>query len=498
MCGYQDDARGVPIGELQEMRINRRYSTTKVWTRTMLSFLSLVAVTNSFVTALQVSYKRIHVAQKMHSQSFARLEASPRSKSSCLLASSASSKDDVDISSTNSNPRDIVPTASEKCAVELIDPETGCHVVLLGCFHGSQSSAVDVERYLSTSSLTDVVVLELCASRFADLRRDFYNRQQNQQQQKSPERGDSEVSNDTVMDESSTERRSWWTRFATMVQKLSATRGLSTGAAAAVLGGVSGLQTALSGLEPGLEFSTALRMVSNKDMDIILADQNVDETLDRIGKLPQIAVQLWQEFTSSADSQSSGWEGSFGKEASALGTALLGDKTNQDFQIGLWEFLTRSKASVQDLIRLTLPPFGLLLVINKLVVELSMLVLGAGSDVPAASESVLVSDAASPLLSILEFLQMDTLVSLAAVGAFNAALVGVFYMGVALPAVRVVLRERDDRLAEGIRAACQLAVQKQKESSSSKESGRVVAVLGFLHVNGVALRLLTPTSGDDP
>ena len=55
---------------------------------------------------------------------------------------------------------------------------------------------------------------------------------------------------------------------------------------------------------------------------------------------------------------------------------------------------------------------------------------------------------------------------------------------VALPASRVILRERDDRLAQGIRDACHVATRK------APNGGRVVAVLGLLHVNGVAQRLL--------
>jgi predicted RNA methylase len=55
------------------------------------------------------------------------------------------------------------------------------------------------------------------------------------------------------------------------------------------------------------------------------------------------------------------------------------------------------------------------------------------------------------------------------------------YVALALPATRVILCERDDQLTEGIRAACR----------ASPNGGRVVAVLGLLHVNGVASRLLT-------
>jgi pheromone shutdown protein TraB len=68
----------------------------------------------------------------------------------------------------------------------------------------------------------------------------------------------------------------------------------------------------------------------------------------------------------------------------------------------------------------------------------------------------------------------------------EAALLAAAYLLVALPAVRVVLCERDEQLVHGIREACRLS-----------EKGRVVAILGLLHVNGVAKQLLTASKGRD-
>lgn len=68
------------------------------------------------------------------------------------------------------------------------------------------------------------------------------------------------------------------------------------------------------------------------------------------------------------------------------------------------------------------------------------------------------------------------------------------YVALALPATRLILCERDDQLSRGIQAACRIAASKHKNlqnSASSETNGRVVAVLGLLHVNGVAQRLLT-------
>jgi pheromone shutdown protein TraB len=67
----------------------------------------------------------------------------------------------------------------------------------------------------------------------------------------------------------------------------------------------------------------------------------------------------------------------------------------------------------------------------------------------------------------------------------SVAVLVVGFILLALPAVRVILRERDEYLERGIRAACRLAASK-----SESDQGRVVAVLGLLHVNGVAKRLV--------
>jgi biopolymer transport protein ExbD len=84
-----------------------------------------------------------------------------------------------------------------------------------------------------------------------------------------------------------------------------------------------------------------------------------------------------------------------------------------------------------------------------------------------------------------------------ALAAFNFAILAIGYISVALPAARVVLRERDDQLTAGIQQACRLAVQQNGNNSTPK----VVAVLGLLHVNGVAQRILssaTPQAGAMP
>jgi len=329
------------------------------------------------------------------------------------------------------------PPPLHGCSVELIDPETGTEIVLLGCFHGSKSSAADVEAALNAKP-TDVVVLELCASRFSDLRKDLELQEQQDQVQVKP----------------------WIQRYGKMVLTTAKSQGLPTAVAAAVLGGVSGLQTTISNLQPGLEFASAMRIASDKNMDIVLADQNVDTTLQKIGELPWISLAMWKDLISGK-----GWNETFGREAVALKTALLGRDSSS---ITLPAFLTRSDAAKKDLLRLTVAPLLILQLFNLAATEgLGMLV---SHPALAASSSVADSVTAS-----------DPIAG-AAVLMANFAFVAAGFISTALPATRVVLRERDDQLTEGIRAACR----------NSNDSKRVVAVLGLLHVNGVAERLLTP------
>ena len=66
--------------------------------------------------------------------------------------------------------------------------------------------------------------------------------------------------------------------------------------------------------------------------------------------------------------------------------------------------------------------------------------------------------------------------------AMDFAALGLAYFGIALPAAKIVVSDRDKTLANGIREACRIA--------TTDGPGRVVAVLGFLHVNGIVRLLL--------
>ena len=359
-------------------------------------------------------------------------------------------------------------SSSSSSSVEVTDPATGCPVVLLGCFHGSQSSAQDVQQALlwhnndsnNSNTTNTVVVLELCAGRFAGLRRDQQQHEtcrSNQQQQLLQNNNNSHA----------------WTDFWQTIAQTSQQWGLSTAAAAALLGGVSGLQTALSGLQPGLEFTTALRIASAQNHDIVLADQAVEETVRRLGQLPAVAWQMWKEWVWGQKN----WEETFGREAAALRLALWGNgkrdsrsgRHHAAAQVTLPVFLTRNQAAVMDLLRLLLPPALLLEALNLWLGSSS-----GGGGGGGVADAVVTADP-SWLWVLLA----------------NAAFIGLNFLSVALPATRIILSERDEQLTAGIRAACQLA---SSSNAATTSKGRVVAVLGFLHVNGVAQRLSSSTA----
>jgi len=361
------------------------------------------------------------------------------------------------------------------CSVELTDPETGCQVVLLGCFHGSKSSAADVESALKTP--TDVVVLELCASRFADLRNELAL----------------EDAAAAAPNQDAKVKQPWILRYFKMVEMTAQSQGLPTAIAAAVLGAVSGMQTAISNLEPGLEFTTATRIAARENIDIVLADQSVDTTLRKMGSLPQFSLDMWKEFLFSA-SRPFNWKGTFGREASALKTALLGNHEGNHRSVTLPAFLTRSDAARKDLLRLTVAPLLLLQLFNVAFSQgLGYLLLSVDPALAASSSS----ETTSALMmdsffttSASASTNPDLFSSLAILLA-NAVFVTAGYVSIALPATRVVLRERDDQLTKGIRAACrQIAGSDDQKKNVMQSPKRVVAVLGLLHVNGVAQRLL--------
>jgi hypothetical protein len=374
----------------------------------------------------------------------------------------------------NTHQRKPLDNGVEATSVELTDPETGCQVILLGCFHGTVSSAKDVERLLlDKASPTDAVALELCVARFADLQRELLKEDELL------------LSASASTTPPTTNSRPWLLRYFSMVANTLEKRGLATGMAAAVLGGVSGFQTAISGFTPGLEFTTALQLAKRnvdtdgQECDIILADQAVDETLRRIGNLPEVAFEILTH------------PATVGDDSAALMGAIMGYSEYEPYQVNIGKVMVRNTEAVQDLIRLTLPPLllatGMAAVLSHALYDADAAALyNTMADNPSfvvASPPIVDSSSAGALL-------WDALPHM----LVSAMTLGMGYVGVALPASRVILAERDDILITGIQAACRVAATKHEKDG---KRGRVVAVLGLLHVNGVAKRMLSTVEKDD-
>ena len=412
----------------------------------------------------------------------------------------------------------IFAASTERSCIELIDPITGCEVVLVGCFHGSPSSAKDVEREVLMKP-TDVIALELCASRFADLRKSMATLE------------NANGMSTTQQHQHSPKRQPYLVRFVQFVADTIQRRGLSTGLATAVLGGVSGLQTALSGFKPGLEFTTALQLVQQQQQnnmndnyqqscDIILADQSVDETVEKVGKLNRVVMKMMEEIISTASTTTINLEETqWGKMARALRNALVGDPTlRPQYQVNVGRVISRNNMVIAEMARLMVPP----VILTQLALTIvDRILFPPTAAEPVMADSITVMTAA---LALPPFLQMtniedntntnpvDVLAAMFVDALPHVVILGFMltlaYSFLAVPVTQVILAERDDQLTRGIQAACRLAVSKNMQHDQINNSndkaqykvdgafaqnhspGRVVAVLGLLHINGVAQRLL--------
>mmetsp|Transcript_30605 Transcript_30605/g.29515 ORF Transcript_30605/g.29515 Transcript_30605/m.29515 type:complete len:435 (-) Transcript_30605:100-1404(-) len=416
---------------------------------------------------------------------------------SFLIAIRKSKKKNDELPINHHNP------VNNEAILQFIYPQTNTTVILIGCLHGSSSSADDVQRILldydndnnlnkditlerddgdnnSKTKTTTVIVLELCTSRFANIRRELESRK---------------TRTTPYIDNSNSFKKNWnnfWSIVSTVTEK----RGLSTGIAAAILGGAAGLQTLLSGLdnEPGIEFITAMNYAeqNSEECDIILADRNVDETLRRIGLIPSVSIDMVRNYF--IDSKLN-WNDTYGELSKQLIGAIWGlndnDKTIKQIpQIDMGKALTRNQEAIQDLARLTLPP---LIFAEVMAFFFNSAVLKAVNYVETKSagniESIMTPDLGTNSFS--------TIISMLTTELGTVILVlFLVYILIALPAAKLVLIERDEPLAKGIQVACQLAAEKSLQNNDENEmtnlntNNRVVAVVGLLHVNGVVKRLL--------
>ena len=327
-------------------------------------------------------------------------------------------------------------------------PLNGVEVTLIGCLHGSESSAIEVDQLLREKR-TDAIVLELCPTRYKDLTRENAKKIEREK-----------------------ENGVGATDFINMVTKTIEARGVSTGFAAAILGAASSISNLLSGFEQGLEFIRAIEFIDENDndnyCDIILADRIVDETLRQVGSVPSLSMEMLQTYILSGFN----WEKSYENESKALRSAVFGDDEND---LDMTKALFRNPKVTMDLIRLTLP--------SILLVEAVNIGVGQNGSGPSAFYPSLVFD-------LLPSSNIPDLISIAGGLLFelvsSAILLFLGYIIVALPTVKVILTERDEHLAKGIDDACARVAERYEDSH---RIGRVVCVVGFLHVNGILKRI---------
>lgn len=344
-----------------------------------------------------------------------------------------------------------------KSYVELIDPETKCKVVLLGCLHGSVSSSNDVQLLLGQDDITtDAVVLELCPSRIKHFRR--------------------RVGTTSTRSPS----RSAFQDFAGMVNSAYTRRGLPTAVATFFLGGMRNVQTALSGSDAGLEFATAIRIAQDSKIPIMVGDRAVDETLHRAGSLPLVSFGMLKDFISDLD-----WSNTYGYYCSQLVTAIFGNKEGmpEGSQVTTGQVLLRNKQAIADIFRVTVPPLVLAVAITMFVHlfvgSLPVHGIGVGHQhllvetVSEKGEELSLASSSASMETMLRHIVSEM--------ATSAAIFLLFV----LPAVKTILFERDAYLARSIKEACEKVVE-----NGDHEDSQVVAVLGLLHVNCVAREIM--------
>jgi len=337
--------------------------------------------------------------------------------------------------------------ANSAAVIELTHPSTGCNVTLVGVVHGSASSSNDVAKTLAQRDV-DAVVLELCASRFADMRRDMELNTNGDDGMYMPQKLNQ------TMD-----------KFLKLVAMTIDRKGLASGIATFIIGGVSLVQSIVSGFSPGLEFRTAIDYIRRSNGDIILADRDVTETLKRVGQIPKVSVDILRR--------------SFGgdisllvSESQSLSNALGGSNDERfcDHQINMVKALTNTRDMQLDLARSMLSPALTISTFSSALIIFKPPLVQAVDASEVSVSQMLTSGCTDLIMSVIVLI--------------------LFYIFLAIPTSKVIISERDQHLANGIRTACHALVDESVEVGCEQNSQHVVAVLGMLHVNGVARQLL--------
>lgn len=205
-------------------------------------------------------------------------------------------------------------------------------------------------------------------------------------------------------------------------------------------------------------------------------------------------------------------------ELSNLQTAIWGDKSFsstsitttgriKDSQIDVTKVLFRSPRAVQDLFQLTILPLTLIsLVVFRLTAYtkdlLLLLLLGGSSGTAAASNNGMLQEATTGTAHFFFGSWMTTTASSTTTSMVGHAILDAFivfitlFVLLALPLTKIMLTERDQQLARGVRDACHIVHRNRVSSSAigddtnNESISVVVVILGLLHVNNVAKKLL--------
>ena len=397
-----------------------------------------------------------------------------------------------------------------KSFVELYDPKTNTDIVLLGCLHGSLSSTIDVKQILLGESasaerennneaatmplcakatenhrfpqqnprgdpvvpfLPDAVVLELCGPRYKDL-----------------VESRSEIIEDYATYDFWKDMVLYWKRTLKDNNPILALVKIAIGTTSLV-------QTNLSGIRAGLEFEVAIDIVedynkNNKEIRLVLGDRNIDETMERIGSLPSVSLDLLSGGSSSTDGNDhwqSPWS-SVNHASERLWISVLGNSNLPlNAQICMPKVLLRNAQARNDLGRLLLLP-----AVAATFFALLLAFIANGFEPDPYDVLLWETISSSPLRSP----DFDLSTSLHAIGALAtnsvwdvlALLAG--YVVLALPASKVIISERDAVLVRSIVDTLELTKGCHRLDDSSEKRHKLVAVVGLLHVNGVAEQLI--------
>ena len=301
---------------------------------------------------------------------------------------------------------------------------TGCDVLLVGCLHGAPSSEADVEAALAFAAASPApracraVVLELCPERWRTLEREMA----------ATAAGESPALGDAV---ASTVRS---VRAVSRAARRESPVGAGVFSALAL---VSLLQRWAIDYDPAREFKAAARAARAGGLDIVLGDRPLVSTMRRFGASrasPGRATRATRAGLGALAAALAGGDGYFAR-ASVLNAPALRDLLRVLLPVTLATTLAAAALSAAGEAAFDAAAGG-----------------AAGTPAGAAAGAAL-GDAAS--VAIL-------LASVALLGAFG----------------EVVIRERDDVLAESVLRACR-----------AHPGSTVVGVVGMLHVQGIVERV---------